>query len=58
MLANGGKSLQTPDFNPVPAVMLFTPDAGRRRELAVAREAASCSLPIAAWLESLNCQVS
>ncbi|CAB3770411.1 hypothetical protein LMG29739_05774 [Paraburkholderia solisilvae] len=28
MLANGRKSLQTPDFNPVPVVMLFTPDAG------------------------------
>ncbi|MDY1549932.1 DUF2958 domain-containing protein [Luteibacter sahnii] len=28
MLANGRKSLQTPEFNPVPVVMLFTPAAG------------------------------
>ena len=28
LLANGRESLQNPDFDPVPVVKLFTPDAG------------------------------
>ena len=38
LLANGRESLQNPDFDPAPVVKLFTPDAGRRRGLAVERD--------------------
>ena len=38
LLANRRESLLNPEFDPAPVVKLFTPDAGRRSDLAADRD--------------------